>query len=281
MKYAGLLGYPLKHSLSPQLHGKLCRYMDEPMEYKLYEIPLEKLPDSVAKLKELDGFNVTIPHKLNIKEYLDDLDESAKKHGAVNVISKQNGKYIGYNTDCIGFVRCVEAAGIPIEGKVCVVGIGGAGRMFATECAYRGCQLVFAVRKEKLEQYQNGGEQALRALQQELSVISGKEVKVIASHEINEDFDLLINASPVGMYPHIDALPINREALSRVQAVFDCIYNPRETLLMKAAKEAGCRVCGGMPMLVWQAVAAQEIWYGKRFTQEQVQQVLSEMEEVL
>lgn len=281
MKYAGLLGYPLKHSLSPQLHGKLSRYMDEPMEYKLYEIPLEELSDSVAKLKELDGFNVTIPHKLNIQEYLDDLDESAKKHGAVNVIAKRTGKYIGYNTDCIGFVRCLEAAGIPIAGKICVVGIGGAGRMFATECAHRGCQLVFAVRKEKLEQYQNGEDKALKSLQQELSLISGKEVKVIASHEINEDFDLLINASPVGMYPHIDAMPVNREALSRIQAVFDCIYNPRETLLMKTAKEAGCRVCGGMPMLVWQAVAAQEIWYGKTFSQEQVQQVLDEMEELL
>ncbi len=281
MKYAGLLGYPLKHSLSPQLHSKLCRYMDEPMEYKFYEIPLEELSASILKLKELDGFNVTIPHKLNIKAYLDDFDESAQKHGAVNVVAKQNGKHIGYNTDCIGFVRAMESAGIPIEGKVCVVGIGGAGRMFATECAHRGCQLFFAVRKEKLKLFHQGEEKALRSLQQELSAISGKEVQLICSEELDEDFDLLINASPMGMYPKIDAMPVNREALYRVKAVFDCIYNPRETLLMKAAKETGCCVCGGMPMLVWQAVAAQEIWYGKPFTQEQVEQVLCEMEEVL
>lgn len=281
MKYAGLLGYPLKHSLSPQLHTKLCRYMDEPIEYNFLEIPLEELSASMPKLKELDGFNVTIPHKLNIKEYLDDFDESAKKHGAVNVVAKQNGKYIGYNTDCIGFVRCMDGAGIPIQGKVCVVGIGGAGRMFATECAYRGCQLFFAVRKEKLESFRKGEEAALSSLQQELSAISGKEVQLICSEELHEDFDLLINASPVGMYPKMGAMPVNKEALSRVKAVFDCIYNPRETLLMKSAREAGCRVCGGMPMLVWQAAAAQEIWYGKSFTQEQVQQVLTEMEEIL
>lgn len=281
MKFAGLLGYPLKHSLSPQLHTKLCRYMDEPMEYHFLEIPVEELSASMPKLKELDGFNVTIPHKLNIKEYLDEFDESAKKHGAVNVVAKQNGKHVGYNTDCIGFVRCMEGAGIPIQGKVCVVGIGGAGRMFATECAYRGCQLFFAVRKEKLEQFRRGEEKALSALQRELSRISGKEVQVICSEELNQDFDLLINASPVGMYPKMDAMPVNKEALSRVKAVFDCIYNPRETLLMKSAREAGCRVCGGMPMLVWQAAAAQEIWYGKSFTQEQVQQVLTEMEEIL
>jgi len=281
MKYAGLLGYPLKHSVSPQLHGKLCRHMDEPMEYKFYEIPLENLSSSMDKLKALDGFNVTIPHKLNIKKYLDELDESAKKHGAVNVVAKQKGRYIGYNTDCIGFVRAMESANIPIAGKVCVVGIGGAGRMFATECAYRGCQLFLAVRKEKLERFCNGEETALTALQRELSIISGKEVNVICSEEINEELDLLINASPVGMYPKMEAMPVNGEALSHVKAIFDCIYNPKETLLMKTAKEMGCRVCGGMPMLVWQAVAAQEIWYGKRFTQEQVQQVLSEMEEVL
>ena len=83
------------------------------------------------------------------------------------------------------------------------------------------------------------------------------------------------------MFPNTDAMPIPQSALKGVQAVFDCIYNPRETQLMKAAKQAGCRVCGGMPMLVWQAAAAQEIWYGKRFTQEQVEQVLQEMEEVL
>ncbi len=281
MKYAGLLGYPLKHSLSPLLHGKLWPFMGEEMDYRFYEISPEDLEQELPNLKKLDGFNVTIPHKLRIKDYLDDFHESAKKHGAVNVVAKQNGKYIGYNTDCIGFVRCVEGAGIEIKGKVCVVGMGGVGRMFATECAYRGCQVTFAVRRKHVAEYEAGQHPDLTRLQQDISRISGKEVNIVASEELSGDFDLLINASPVGMWPHVDASPVSSAALGSVKAVFDCIYNPRETQLMKDAKVAGCRVCGGMPMLVWQAVAAQEIWYGKTFTREQVEQVLQEMEEVL
>ena len=281
MKNAGLLGHPLGHTLSPVLHEKLRRFMGEPIEYKKLDFSPEELDAAISSLKKLDGFNVTIPHKLNIKSYLDELDESALKHGAVNVVSKQNGKYIGSNTDCIGFVRCLEGAEVEIAGSVCVVGVGGAGRMFATECAYRGCQLTLAVRKQHVEQFRKGTHKDLQELTEKLTRISGKEVQVVSSEELSGDFDLLINASPVGMFPNIDAMSIPQSALKGVQAVFDCIYNPRETQLMKAAKQAGCRVCGGMPMLVWQAAAAQEIWYGKRFTQEQVEQVLQEMEEVL
>ena len=281
MKNAGLLGHPLGHTLSPVLHEKLSRFMGEPIEYKKLDFSPEELDAAIPSLKKLDGFNVTIPHKLNIKSYLDELDGSALKHGAVNVVSKQNGKYIGSNTDCIGFVRCLEGAEVEIAGSVCVVGVGGAGRMFATECAYRGCQLTLAVRKQHVEQFRKGTHKDLQELTEKLTRISGKEVQVVFSEELSGDFDLLINASPVGMFPNIDAMSIPQSALKGVQAVFDCIYNPRETQLMKAAKQAGCRVCGGMPMLVWQAAAAQEIWYGKRFTQEQVEQVLQEMEEVL
>ncbi len=278
MKKAGLLGHPLGHSLSPKLHEKLCRFMEEPIDYKKFDISAEELPERIQQLKELDGFNVTIPHKLRIRDYLDELDESAQKHGAVNVVSKQNGKYIGYNTDCIGFIRSMEAADIPLEGKVCIVGLGGAGRMFATECAYRGCQITFALRKERIEALEAGAQEDLYDLKTKLSSISGYPVEVLASEELKGDFDLLINASPIGMFPKTDASPVSRDALRGVKAVFDCIYNPAETLLMKDAKAAGCRVCGGLPMLVWQAAAAQEIWYGKRFTQEQVEQVLREME---
>lgn len=275
MKRAGLLGHPLGHSLSPKLHEKLCRYMEEPIDYKKFDISAEELPKKMEQLKELDGFNVTIPHKLRIRDYLDKLDESARKHGAVNVISKQNGKYIGYNTDCIGFLRTMEAANIPLVGKVCIVGIGGAGRMFATECACRGCQLTFALRKERLAA---GGSEDLRELQRELSRISGHPVEITASEDLRGEFDLLINASPMGMFPKTEASPVHKDTLQGVKAVFDCIYNPAETKLMQDAKAAGCRVCGGMPMLVWQAAAAQEIWYGKAFTKEQVEQVLQEME---
>lgn len=281
MKQAGLLGHPLGHTLSPLLHEKLCRYMGEAIEYRKLDIPLENLDASMPELKSLDGFNVTIPHKRNIQTYLDELDASAQRHGAVNVVLRKEGRWIGYNTDCIGFVRCVEGAGIPLQGEVCVVGLGGAGRMFATECASRACHLTVALRKQHIEELERGENDDLQQLLQHLEDLSAFPVRCVASENLSGNFDLLINGSPIGMYPNVDAMPVPEQVLSGVKAVFDCIYNPKETLLMKAARQAGCHVCGGMAMLVWQAAAAQEIWYGKQFQAEQVEQVLLEMEAVL
>ncbi len=279
MKHFGILGYPLKHTMSPVLHKKLADSLGEAVSYKIREIAPADLEGSMENLLSLDGFNVTIPYKVQIKKYLDGLDASAQKHGAVNVVASIDGKHIGYNTDCIGFVRCMQGANIPISGKVCIVGLGGVGRMFATECAHHGCELTIAVRKKNIESEDQNDETAV--LQKRLEAISGKSVCVVPVEELSGSFDLLINASPVGMFPNTDASPVRTELLRDVKTVFDCIYNPKETKLMKEAQRMGCKVCGGMPMLVWQAAAAQEIWLQRHFTQDQIKPILSEMEEIL
>lgn len=283
MKQYGLLGYPLRHTMSPVLHKLLSEESGIPLEYNTVEISPDALEASIPQLKALDGFNITIPHKVAIMSYLDGLDESARKHGAVNVVANQDGKYIGYNTDCLGFVRCMEAAGVPISGKVCVVGVGGVGRMFATECAYRYCQLTLGVKRKHIAQMEAdiaaGRRTTLGFLKDELKWISGHTVHIVPVEELSGEFDLLINATPVGMFPKTEASPVAKELLPHVKTVFDCIYNPAETLLMSQARQAGCKVVGGMPMLVWQAAAAEEIWNNIHFEDEQIERVMEKMQE--
>ena len=281
MKKAALLGYPLKHSLSPILHKKLSKFIDEDVDYQFCEIKKEDFEKSIPELKKLCGFNITIPYKLKIAEYLDCLDISAQKHKSVNTVKNFNGKSVGFNTDCVGFERCLEGEEIPILGKVCIVGVGGAGRMFALECAERGCEIALALKKSSFENYNSGNLKDLEIFKNQISEISKKSVEVVSSDKICGKFDLLINASPVGMYPNVDEIPINSSALKNVKAVFDCIYNPKKTLLLKEAQNFGCKTCGGMAMLVWQAAAAQEIWFEKKFSNDDIQKVLREMEEIL
>lgn len=279
MKHAALLGCPLGHSLSPQLHQKLARRLGVDLDYQLKAIPPEVLEDAKEELLALDGFNITIPYKLRIMDWMDRLDSSAQTHGSVNVMVKQQGEYVGYNTDCIGFVRALEAAGVPIAGEVCIVGLGGVGRMFATECALRGCKLTIALRPERLQSLRQGQEPKLEALGQKLEGLSGQALTFVSSAELPGCYDLLINGSPVGMFPRVEDCPVPPESLRQVKAVFDCIYNPRQTKLLQAAQAAGCRCVGGMAMLVWQGAAAQELWFGKTFAPGAVEEVLREMEE--
>lgn len=246
------------------------------MKYSVLEIPPDDLEGNLPQLFALNGFNVTIPYKVKIMENLDSLDQSARNHGAVNVVEiGEDGTRTGYNTDCIGFVRAMQAEGIAISGRVCVLGAGGVGRMFATECALRGCEVTLAVRGHSVEMAKNVATEIQAKIPNNISV---EKITVQNIETLMGKFDLMIQATPVGMFPNVDEMPVDAKKLKDVKIVFDCIYNPKETKLMKAAKEAGCKVCGGMKMLVWQAAAAQEIWFGESFSEEQVQMVIDQME---
>lgn len=273
MKRFGLLGYPLGHTLSPQLHRILAEQQGHQVDYEVFPIPPENFEQQVERLFSLDGFNITIPYKVPIIGRLDELDTSAKNHGAVNVVAfSEQGKRIGYNTDCIGFVKTMETHGVELEGRVCVLGAGGVGRMFATECALRGCEVVIAVREKSMESARQIAEHIC-----ELCPQASVQVQDIA--KLSGSYSLMINATPCGMFPKMDASPVREEILANVQTVFDCIYNPAQTLLMRQAAHAGCRVVGGLGMLVWQAAAAQEIWMGVHFTPEQIEQVTRQLEQ--
>lgn len=276
MKSLGLLGYPLGHTLSPRLHQLLAAEISGEnsleISYDLFEIAPGEFEQKKQTLFSLDGFNVTIPYKVRILDELDEIDQTAKNHGAVNTVAvRADGRRIGYNTDCVGFVRTMQQNGVELAGRVCVLGAGGVGRMFATECALRGCEVVIAVRKKSLAAASQVAEH-IRTLCPNAAV----QVQDIA--DISGAFDLVINATPCGMFPKVDESPVPKEFLQNVKTVFDCIYNPKETLLMRDAREMGCKTVGGLEMLVWQAAAAQQIWFGVQFTEEQIDRVTAALQ---
>ena len=273
MKRFAILGYPLGHTLSPKLHRLLAEQLGEQIEYSICAIPPEELEEHFEELFCMDGFNITIPYKVRLMEQLDRLDTSARNHGAVNVVSiAADGKRCGYNTDCVGFVRTMQSHGVPIAGRVCVLGAGGVGRMFATECALRGCTVTLAVRAASM----NAAEQVAAHIRS-LDAPAKVEVMDIEQLDGSQAYELMINATPVGMYPNVQHSPVDERALRSVRTLFDCIYNPGTTLLMQQAQQAGCQTIGGMEMLVWQAAAAQEIWFGRSFSDRQVAQVAAKM----
>ncbi len=274
MKKFALTGYPLGHSLSPFIHKQLFKAAGIEADYSLMEIPPESLSAEFEGLKQLCGFNVTIPHKVNIIPLLDELDGRAALFGAVNTVKvDENGRTKGFNTDCDGFLNALKAADISLAGRVLLCGSGGAARMFAFEAASAGCDLTVAVRKTGLPTAQK--------VALEIKSKLGKAVETAALDEIKGGFDLIINATPVGMYPNADACVIGREIIERSGAVFDAVYNPSETLLVKYAKEAGIKYSNGLPMLVWQAAVAEEIWNGVSFSAEDIEPVLALTEKEL
>ena len=266
MNLYGLTGYPLGHSLSPVIHEELFKLAGIDGKYDLYEFSPEKLGEGIAALKkDLRGFNVTIPHKIAVIPFLDELSERAALFGAVNTV-KVGEKCVGYNTDCIGFLRALELAGITLSGRVLVCGAGGVARMFAFEAALAGCELTVAARDEDIP--------AANIIKDEISEKLNKSASVINLKEVSGGYDLIINGTPVGMHPNVDACVLPREIVANSRAVFDAIYNPAETLLLKYAKEAGIKYSNGLSMLVLQAVAAEEIWNGISFSEDDIKKVI-------
>lgn len=271
-KYA-LIGDKLGHTLSPPIHKRLFELRSREFSYELLEIDPAELDGKKAQLRELSGYNVTIPHKPAIIAQLDKLDESAKRYGAVNCVDTKDGVSVGYNTDCDGFLRSVKNSGGKLSGNTLLLGAGGVGRMMAIETALAGGRLTMAV----LEDFKPQAEKVKADI---LEKVPGADVRIVTFDAIpDEHFDTLINATPVGMYPKCDACAVGDEVIARADFVFDAIYNPKETLLIQKAKALGKTAVGGMAMLVWQAVSAHEIWDGDSYADDEVQAIIDEMYE--
>ena len=269
-KYA-LLGGKLGHTLSPPIHKRLFELKSREFEYTLIESEPEQLDGKKGELSALAGYNVTIPHKQSVIAFMDRLDDSAKRYGAVNCVDNKGGVSVGYNTDCDGFLRSVRAEGGRLDGSVLLLGAGGVGRMMAIEVCLAGGRLTMAVLESFMEQTQKVREDIL-------ALVPSAQVRIVSIGNIpDEHFDTLINATPVGMYPKCDACAVTDEVIANADFVFDAIYNPKETLLIQKAKAMGKKAVGGMAMLVWQAVSAHEIWDGDSYTDEQVQAIIDEM----
>ena len=269
MKNYALIGHPLGHSMSPLIHKKLFAISGhEDSEYVLTDIAPEELNKKTDYLKTLAGFNITIPHKQNIIPMIDGLAESAKRYNAVNCVKNDGGRLMGYNTDCDGFIKSVE--NFPLDGKVLLLGCGGAGRMMGIEAVRQGADLTVAVRSSSVKKAET--------LAEEIHTNYGSKIKIIDIGEISGKYDVLLNSTPVGMYPEVSGCPVRDEVIENCGYFFDAIYNPTDTVLIRKAKEMGKTAVGGAAMLVYQAVKAHEIWNGTSFDVRQTELIIKAVE---
>ena len=241
----GILGHPVRHSLSPAMHNAAFQARAVNAVYLAFDVT--NLGAAVTGMRALgiSGLSVTIPHKENIVSLLDDVDPVARRIGAVNTVVNRNGRLEGANTDCVGSVRALEEVTELRGRKVLVLGAGGSARAVVAGLVDRGAQVHVANRTP--ERAHQLGE----ALGAEWSGLD----------EIGDvDASILVNTTSVGMEPEVGASPVASELLGRFEVVMDLVYAPLETRLLSSARKRGCRVVNGLRMLLHQAVAQYELW---------------------
>ena len=271
IKKFGLIGGKLGHSLSPAIHQLFFEYTGKSGSYELLETELEALPEIMGRLREgFTGTNVTIPHKLHVMPLLDEIAPEAQAIGAVNTIKFTSAGAFGYNTDYFGFGRMLEYNDITVTGKVCaVLGTGGAARAVVKYLAEKKCAKLYLVTRDVFK------------VDSHFAKIAPK-IKVIDYARLDAlQGDVLVNCTPVGMFPKVEAAPVSPEVSFAFDASVDLIYNPAQTLFLKQAAEAGNKAVNGLFMLVAQAVAAQEIWQGERYDSELIVRIMRELEKKL
>ncbi|MEK6959287.1 MAG: shikimate dehydrogenase [archaeon] len=257
-KVLAVIGKPIVHSKSPLIHntGLIKNKIDA--VYLAFEVTDVKR--SIDAMRELGflGYSVTIPHKVEAMKYVDDISESAKKIGAINTIVNKNGKLFGHNTDCDGFIAALKEKTIVKGKKVHLIGAGGAARAIAAGLTQEGAKVkIFDIDEAKAA-----------ALAKDFNCESGKLDKV------DGNCDVLVNATPAGMHPNTETMSVPKSILKKGTIVFDIVYNPLETMLIKEAKKAGCTTIIGVEMFLGQAFAQFEMFTGEKAPKKEMRKAL-------
>ena len=260
----GLVGNPVSHSISPIIHNTLFKELNINGIYVPFKV--DNIGDFIREFRGLDvkGYSVTIPHKESVVNHLDAIDPIAKKIGAVNTIVNMDGQLVGYNTDCEAAIKVLEGVNQLCSGgerpfaptkdvhlrgkKVTLIGAGGVARAIAFGLKERQAQITIINRNYERAQ----------SLARDVGCLVSK-----FDEKQSLDTDILINATPVGMFPKINETPIDKNKLKPNMIVFDTIYNPIETKLLKEAKAQGCKTINGLSMFVHQAAAQFKLWTGQ------------------
>jgi len=258
----GIIGDPIEHTMSPVMHNAAFQKLGLDFVYLPFQVKKEELGQAVAGMRALNikGLNVTIPHKVAIIPFLNKLDPLAEKIGAINTIVNNGGVLTGYNTDATGFLQALLEQGVEPEGKTTVIlGAGGASRAISFILAERGAHLVILNR-------QSG---RAEDLSRRIAQVFEKEITALALGEQNladvlARADILINTTSVGMSPDVDKTPVPAKLLKPGLVVFDIVYNPAKTRLLREAEAAGAKTINGLDMLVWQGALAFEKWTGRK-----------------
>ncbi len=249
-KLYGIIGNPVSHSMSPAIHN--ASFMEKGLNSVYVPLKILNIGTFIKECRKIDfhGFSVTIPHKESVLPFLDDIDHTASKIGAINTIVKQNGKLIGYNTDCMAAVMGLEYGlkknNDKLENKkVSIIGSGGAARAIAFGLKEKGCDITIYNRTiERAEKLSNEVKCRFERLEN--------------THKL--DADILINTTSIGMFPDVDQAPVPNNVLKENMIVFDAVYNPIETELLKNAKERGCQTINGLSMFINQAAEQFRLW---------------------
>jgi len=257
----GVIGDPILHSKSPIMLNRAFREMGVNAAYSAYHVTVGQLGDAIRGFRALSfgGVNVTIPHKLEVMAFLDEIDEDARLIGAVNTIVNREGRLIGYNTDGIGYVRSLlEETGFQAKGKrILMIGAGGAARGVTYALARQEPSVIWIANRTRE-----------KAVELAHSLSEYAECQGIGLDELDgvDAVDLIVNNTPSGMHPHIDELPVEEAWIERhIDAsvtVSDLIYNPRETKLLRLSAARGARTHSGLGMFIHQGAYAFEYWTG-------------------
>ncbi len=261
-----IFGWPIEHTMSPTLHGMMFRQLEKSADYIAVAVPPGELPEALKLAAEkLCGVNLTIPHKQAAIPLLDEVDQSARDLGAVNTVAFRDGRSIGYNTDILGFSESLKKDGVRLRGKkVLLLGYGGAAAGMGYHCIREGAHLYITGRNlEKAE--------TLRAHLQ--SCFPSGRIDLVSRRRIPKDIQIIVNGTPLGMTPHEDKKPLYFLP-HKTEYLFDAIYNPPVTALMKLAHPRRTLTRDGAYMLVMQGVHAEKIWFGAQFTEAQTTTLL-------
>lgn len=258
----GVLGNPVEHSLSPAIHNAAFQHLGLNYVYLAFKVELVKeAVQGIRALGNMRGFSVTIPHKISTMEFLDTIDDTAKHIGAINTIVKTDDALTGYNTDALGALQALRQAKAPLAGKqVLILGSGGAARAIAFGIALHepiaGITLLGIVDDERT---------TLAA-----DLRKGSTIPINEGHlseetlgQAIEQCQVLIHCTPLGMHPKVDGTCVPKNLLQPHLTVMDIVYNPRETRLLREAREIGCTTIPGLEMFLHQAVAQFELWTGQ------------------
>ncbi len=255
-----IIGHPISHTFSPLMHNSWIVDLKLPYVYVAFDISPNKLKQAVESFKSLDikGINVTIPHKESIIPFLDKIEGVAKSILAINTIKNTDGVLIGRNTDAEGAKKALIDAGCKVVGKtVLVLGAGGAAKAICFALVKDAERIIIVNRTEK-----RALDLASKVARQTGTRIEGKKLENRVLEIETKKADILINTTPIGMSPNTTDVPISIEFLHDELFVFDLIYNPMKTKLIKNAEEVGCKTLGGLDMLINQGALAFDWWTG-------------------
>ena len=274
MRVCAVIGNPVEHSLSPILHNSAFEKEGLPICYVAFRV--EDLAAAMAGVRgfNLLGLSVTIPHKVEVLAYLDEVEGTARQIGSVNTVLNRDGKLIGFNSDGMGALRAIEEARIDLAGRrIAILGSGGAARAIAFsigKAAGLEEMVLFGVEREQC-----------RRLAEDLQKVLAFPVRWFDQSQANlarylRDADGIVHCTPVGMNPHPDASLVSKDLLRAEQFVFDIVYTPMKTRLLRDAESVGCRIVPGVEMFLYQAVFQFECWTGRKAPLALMRQVVLE-----